>query len=116
MPGKTAPIFEDGRERKLQQDTTLQLSEPPIQNGVVKADVGSTVAQPACSFHTPDGERGQDGEDRGGEGRWPLWVQTEEDDEVEETEVRVMGATLGVMPLKFRSSPAGARVRECGDF
>ncbi len=27
-------------------------------------------------------------------------MQTEEDDEVEETEVRVMGATLGVMPIK----------------
>lgn len=55
---KDCPLFEDGREKKLQQDTTLQLSEPPIQNGVVKADVGSTVAQPACSFHTPGRGKG----------------------------------------------------------
>lgn len=48
-----------------------------------------------------DGDRGQEGEDRGGEGRWPFGVQDEEEDDVEETGVRVItfDGTPGKVPF-----------------
>lgn len=49
-----------------------------------------------------DGDRGHEGEDRGGEGRWPFGVQEEEEDDVEETGVRVIGPTFDGTPCKVQ--------------
>lgn len=56
-----------------------------------------------------DGDRGHEGEDRGGEGRWPFGVQDEDEDDVEETGVRVIGATFDVTPgiVPFLSGCSG---------